>query len=83
MSSLKQPCCVHYSGGWGSSYRRQYVHVQIIINYMYLQNSSVWARLTDERVARDIMRFECGLTIHGKRDLKALSSEKIMINTGD
>ena len=48
--------CVHYSGGWGSSYRRQYVHVQIIINYMYL-NSSVWARLTDERIARDIMRF--------------------------
>ena len=40
----------------------------IIINYMYLQNSSVWARLTDERVARDIMRFECGvyLTNHSR-----------------
>ena len=45
-----------------------YVHVQIIIHYMYLQNSSVWARLTDERVARDIMRFECGvyLTNHSR-----------------
>ena len=50
---------------------------------MYLQNSSVWARLTDERVARDIMRLDLGcisLTIQGKRDLKALSSEKMMKN---
>ena len=63
-------CCVHCSGGWGSSYRRQYVHVHIIINDMYLQNSSVWARLTDERVARDIMRFECGvyLTNHSREE---------------
>ena len=42
-----------------------YMHVHII---MYLQNSSVWARLTDERVARDIIRFECGvyLTNHSR-----------------
>ena len=33
-----------------------------------LQNSSVWARLTDERVARDIMRFVFGvyLTNHSR-----------------
>ena len=32
------------------------------------KNSSVWARLTDERVARDIMRFVCGvyLTNHSR-----------------
>ena len=42
--------------------------------YMYILSlttrtySSVWARLTDERVARDIMRFECGvyLTNHSR-----------------
>ena len=30
--------------------------------------SSVWARLTDERVVRDIMRFVCGvcLTNHSR-----------------
>ena len=64
--------CQYYSGGWGRSYRRQHI-----------LNSSVWARLTDERVARDIMRLYVGcvsLTIQGKRDLKALSSEKMMIN---
>ena len=33
-----------------------------------LQNSSVWAGLNDERVARDIMRFVCGvyLTNHSR-----------------
>ena len=57
-------CCVHYSGGWGRGYR---IHI-IFNNYMYLQNSSVWARLTDERVARDIMRFGFGvyLTNHSR-----------------
>ena len=41
--------------------------VVIDIN-LYLQNSSVWARLTDERVARDIMRFGFGvyLTNHSR-----------------
>ena len=66
----------HYSGGWGRSYRRQHILTTC-------KNSSVWARLTDERVARDICVLYVGcvsLTIQGKRDLKALSSEKIMIN---
>ena len=58
--------CIHYSGGWSRNNRHQYaIH---IINYMYLQNSSVWARLTDERVARDTMRFGFGvhLTNHSR-----------------
>ena len=44
------------------------IDINIIINYLYLQNSSVWARLTDERVARDIMRFGFGvyLTNHSR-----------------
>ena len=43
------------------------IHI-IFNNYKYLQNSSVWARLTDERVARDIMRFGFGvyLTNHSR-----------------
>ena len=34
----------------------------------YFKNSSVWVRLTDERVARDIMCFVCGvcLTNHSR-----------------
>ena len=43
------------------------IHI-IFNNYKYLQNSSVWAWLTDERVARDIMRFGFGvyLTNHSR-----------------
>ena len=53
--------------GGGRGYRHQFA-IHIIINYLYLQNSSVWARLTDERVARDIMRFGFGvyLTNHSR-----------------
>ena len=50
------------------------------------KNNQVWARLTDDRVARDDrcrhIEFGVYLTNHSrdrKCDLKALSSEKIMI----
>ena len=49
------------------------------------KNNQVWARLTDDRVARDDRgrHIECGvyLTNHSREvRLKALSSEKMMIN---
>ena len=54
----------------------------------YIQHqkyNQVWARLTDDRVARDdivgTLNVGCiSLTIQGKCDLNALSSEKVMIN---
>ena len=43
-------------------------YILSLITTCTLQNSSVWARLTDERVARDIMRFGFGvyLTNHSR-----------------
>ena len=53
----------------------------MLSQYILVINTTnqVWARLTDDRVARDDRGRRCiSLTIQGKCDLKALSSEKMI-----